>query len=249
MESENPSFDKSFRNEVKMLTEIRHWNILRLYGFRLHKRNMFLVYEYMEGGSLSFVLANDGEAFKLNWSKRVNIIKGIASALAYMHHDCTPAMIHRDITSSNILLNSKLEAFLSDFGTARFLHPDSSNQTLLVATYGYIAPELAYTFRVIEKCDVYSFGVVALEIMMGKHPEDFISTLSKPSTQMLRDVLDSRLPLPFFRRDAQDVVLVVTLALACLRSSCKARPSMQQIAQELLVSKPLVYLPFNDVSI
>ncbi|KAI4346087.1 hypothetical protein L6164_013169 [Bauhinia variegata] len=166
-----------------------------------------------------------------------------------MHHDCTPAMIHRDITSSNILLNSKLEALLSDFGTARFLDPDSSNQTQLVGTYGYIAPEFAYIFKVTEKCDVYSFEVVALGVMIGKHPGDLISSLSKPSTQMLRDVLDSRLPLPFFRKDEQDVVIVVTLAIACLRSSPKYRPSMQQVAQELLVSKPLVFLSLNDVSI
>ena len=139
-ESENPSFYKSFNNEVKVLTEIRHRNIIRLYGFCLHNKCMFLVYEYMEGGSLFYNLANDVEAQELNWSKRVNIIKGTAFALAHMHHHCTPPIVHRDVTSSNILLNSNLEACVSDFGTARLLDPDSSNQTLLVGTYGYVAP-------------------------------------------------------------------------------------------------------------
>ncbi|KAF5455976.1 hypothetical protein F2P56_025497 [Juglans regia] len=101
---------------------------------------MFLVYEYMERGSLFCVLRNDAEAVELDWNKRVNIIKCTAHALSYMHHECIPALVHRDISSNNILLNSKLEAFVSDFGTARLLHPDSSNRTLVAGTYGYIAP-------------------------------------------------------------------------------------------------------------
>jgi len=140
VESQNPSFDKSFRNEVKMLTKIRHKNIVKLHGFCLHNRCMFLVYEYMERGSLFYILNNEVEAKELNWSKRVNVIKGMAQALSYMHHDCTTPIVHRDVTSSNVLLNSQLEACVSDFGTARLLDPDSSNQTLVVGTYGYIAP-------------------------------------------------------------------------------------------------------------
>jgi Leucine-rich repeat (LRR) protein len=147
LEAENPTFDMSFKNEVKILTEIRHRNIIKLLGFCLHKRCMFLIYEYMERGSLFSVLNNDVEAMELDWSKRVNIIKGIAHALSYMHHECIPTIVHRDITSSNILLNSKLEAFVSDFGLAKLLHPDSSNQTLPAGTYGYIAPgELFFFF-------------------------------------------------------------------------------------------------------
>ncbi|RDX77943.1 MDIS1-interacting receptor like kinase 2, partial [Mucuna pruriens] len=227
MESQNPSFDKSFRNEVKMLTEIRHRNIVRL----LPPQSMH-------------------EAEELNWSKRVNIIKGMAHALSYMHHDCTPPIVHRDVTTSNVLLNSQLEAFVSDFGTARLLDPDSSNQTLVVGTYGYIAPELAYTLTVTEKCDVYSFGVVALETLMGKHPGELISSLSNPTTQnmLLKDFLDSRLPLPF-RKDAQHIMLVVTIALACLCSKPKLRPSMQQVAEQLSSFKLSLSLPFHQVSI
>ncbi|QHO54443.1 hypothetical protein S83_005481 [Arachis hypogaea] len=169
-ESQNPSFDKSFRNEVKMLTEIRHRNIVKLHGFCLHSQCMFLVYEYMEKGSLFYALRIDDEAEELTWSHRVNILSGAANALSYMHHDCSPPIVHRDVTSNNILLNSELHAVVSDFGTARVLDPDSSNQTLKVGTYGYLAPELAYTLSVTEKCDVYSFGVVALETIMGRHP-------------------------------------------------------------------------------
>ncbi|KAL4395173.1 uncharacterized protein [Arachis hypogaea] len=250
-ESENPSFYKSFCKEVEVLTQIRHRNIIRLYGYCLHNKCMFLVYEYLERGSLFCNLANEIEAQELNWSKRVNIIKGTSYALAYMHHHCTPPIVHRDITTSNILLNSELDACVSDFGTARLLDTDSSNLTILVGTYGYVAPELAYTINVTTKCDVYSFGVVALETMMGHHPGEFISRLSKPSTQnlMVKDVLDSRIPLPILEKDLQDVVLVMTLALACLSSDPKSRPSMEDVANDFLASNSPIHFSFSDVSI
>ncbi|KAL8480902.1 hypothetical protein ACS0TY_027427 [Phlomoides rotata] len=147
-DGENPTYDMCFRNEAKVLSEIRHRNIVKLLGFCLHNRCMFLIYDYMERGSLLYVLTDAAEAVELDWKKRVNVVKGTADALSYMHHDCSPPILHRDISSSNILLNSKLEAFVSDFGTARLLDPDSSNQTMLVGTRGYIAPELAYTMVV-----------------------------------------------------------------------------------------------------
>ena len=102
---------------------------------------MFLVYEYIERGSLFYVLWNDIKAMELDWTKRVNIIKGIAHSISYMHHECIPVIVHRDITSNNILLNIKFKAFVSNFGIARLLDPNSSNQTLVVGTYGYIAPD------------------------------------------------------------------------------------------------------------
>ena len=139
LEAEDPTFDKSFKNKVKMLTEIRHRNIVELHCYCLQKRCMFLAYEYMERGSLFYVLQNDTEAMELDWTKRVNIIKGIAHGISYMHHECIPVIVRRDISSNNILLNIKFEAFVSDFGIARLLDPNSSNQTLVVGTYVYIA--------------------------------------------------------------------------------------------------------------
>ncbi|KAK1381350.1 Protein kinase domain-containing protein [Heracleum sosnowskyi] len=193
LEAEDPNFDNCFKNEAHILSNIRHKNIVKLYGFCLHNRCMFLIYEYMEKGSLFCALRDDAHAVELDWSKRVNIVKGIAHALSYLHHDCSPPIVHRDISSNNILLNSHLEGFVADFGASRLLDPDLSNQAMVAGTYGYIAPELAYTMVVTEKCDVYSFGVVALEIMMGSHPGDLLSSFTAPQSiqnRMLSDTLD-----------------------------------------------------------
>ncbi|CAK9162888.1 unnamed protein product [Ilex paraguariensis] len=251
LEAEEPAFDKSFRNEVQMLTNLRHKNIVKLYGFCLHSHCMFLVYEYMEKGSLFCALSYDDEAVDLNWTTRVNIVKGTAHALSYMHHDCASPIVHRDISSNNILLNSNLEAFVADFGTAKLLCPDSSNRTLTVGTYGYVAPELAYTMVVTEKCDVYSFGVVALETIMGRHPGELLSSLSSSSAQniMLNEVLDPRLSPPTDPLVARDVVLVSTLAFACLRSEPESRPTMQRVSQEFLACRSPPAKPFHSISL
>ncbi|GKV35102.1 hypothetical protein SLEP1_g43415 [Rubroshorea leprosula] len=251
-ESEVPTFDRSFRNEAKMLTEIRHKNIVKLHGFCLHRQCMFLIYEYMERGSLFCVLRDDAEAVELDWMKRVNVIKNTAHALCYLHHDCTPPILHRDISSNNILLNSELEAFVSDFGNARLLDPDSSNHTTLAGTYGYIAPELAYTIVVTEKCDVYSFGVVALEVLMGRHPRELLTLLSKPyslQNVMLSDVLDTRLSAPRSRNVIQSIVVAVMLALACLRAKPKSRPTMKYVSRQFVACQKQLLKPISTISL
>ncbi|KAI5339489.1 hypothetical protein L3X38_018761 [Prunus dulcis] len=250
-------FQKEFLNEVRALSEIRHRNIVKLYGFCAHKRHSFLVYEYLERGSLAAILSKDEEAKELGWSKRVNIVKGLAHALSYMHHDCLPPIVHRDISSKNILLDSEYEACVSDFGTAKFLNPDSTNWTAAAGTYGYMAPELAYTTKVNENCDVYSFGVVILEIIMGKHPGGLFSSFSSVSSSSssssssalpahqipIVDVLDQRISPPMHQL-ASEVVSLVKIAFSCLNSIPKSRPTMKQIShflstQMLHLSKPV----------
>ncbi|GKU97127.1 hypothetical protein SLEP1_g10307 [Rubroshorea leprosula] len=251
-EAEEPTFDKSFNNEVKMLTEIRHRNIVKLHGFCLHKRCMFLIYEYMERGSLFCVLRNDDEAMELDWNIRVNVIKNIAHALSYLHHDCIPPILHRDISSNNILLNSKLEALVADFGNSRFLDPDSSSYTVLAGTYGYIAPELAYTIIGSEKSDVYSFGVVALEVLMGRHPGELLTLSSSTSylqNVMLSDILDMRLSPPRSRNLTQNIVFAATIAFACLRAKPKSRPTMKFVSQQFVAHQRPLLKPFPTVSL
>ncbi|KAK2658124.1 hypothetical protein Ddye_011176 [Dipteronia dyeriana] len=226
---EEPLFLKSFENEAHVLSEIRHRNIVKLYGFCIHKKCMFLVYEYMEKGSLSRILRNDVEAVELDWIRRLRIIKGIAHALAYLHHNCTSPIIHRDISCNNILLNSESEAFVADFGLARLLHSDSSNRSIIAGTYGYMAPELAYTMIVTEKCDVYSFGVVTLEILMGRHPAELLSSFDQ--NIMLIDVLDPRPNPPEDQMVVQDIAIISTIAFACLLSDPRPRPTMKHVSQ------------------
>ncbi|RZC85028.1 hypothetical protein C5167_047813 [Papaver somniferum] len=236
---------KSFESEVHALTEIRHRNIVKLFGYysNLETRISFLVYEFVERGSLKDVLSDGAQAAEFDWKKRLRFIAGTANALAYMHHDCVPALIHRDISSNNVLLDSEYEARVSDFGTSRILKPDSSNWTSLAGTYGYVAPELAYTMRVTEKCDVYSFGVIILEVLMGKHPSEIITLLSQillSSTPLsdvgenirLRDILDQCIEAPTGAVQ-KEILHIVKVGFSCLQDDPCTRPTMQEVSAEL----------------
>ncbi|KAJ7982527.1 putative Receptor protein kinase [Quillaja saponaria] len=228
---------KTFKNEIAALTETRHRNIVKLHGFSSRGMHTFLVYEFMERGSLADMLRNDREAIELDWPKRVEIVKGVAQALSYLHHDHAPPIIHRDISSKNVLMNSNLEAHVSDFGTARFLQPGASNWTTFAGTYGYSAPELAYTMAVTEKCDVYSFGVLVLEVVMGKHPGELISKIQTLVAESInvKDILDPRLLPPIDQKMADELVLIINLALSCLQDNPRSRPTMRSFAQTLEV--------------
>nr|XP_048325535.1 MDIS1-interacting receptor like kinase 2-like isoform X2 [Ziziphus jujuba var. spinosa] len=227
---------KHVEKEVAILKQIKHPNIVKLFAFCSREIHKFLVCEYMERGSLANMLKSEYTAKALDWGKRIQVVKGVANALCYMHHDFVPHMIHRDITSKNVLLDSKFEAHVSDFGTARILNPDSSNRTIVAGTYGYLAPELAYTMVVTEKCDVYSFGVLALEVLMGKHPGELIFSLhysSSVESMHHKDVLDPRLPPPATQDVDDKLDLIMRVAISCLSPNPDARPTMRT-ASELL---------------
>ena len=130
---------QSFQNEIKTLTEVRHRNIIKLYGFCSRRSCMYLVYEYIQRGSLAKVLYGL-ESEELGWETRMKIVQGLAHALSYLHHDCSPPIVHRDVSLNNVLLEEDFEPRLSDFGTARLLSPDSSNWTSVAGSYGYMAP-------------------------------------------------------------------------------------------------------------
>ncbi|XP_048560817.1 MDIS1-interacting receptor like kinase 2-like isoform X2 [Triticum urartu] len=185
-------------------------------------------------GSLHRTLENEELAKELDWHKRITVANDVAQAVSYLHHECSPPIIHRDITSNNILLDTSLKAFVSDFGTARILKPDSSNWSALAGTYGYIAPEMAYTSVVTEKCDVYSFGVVVLELVMGKHPMNLLDGISSGEQDVLvKDILDQRPTTPT-RTEEDSLALLVSLAFSCLESSPQARPTMREAYQALI---------------
>ncbi|KAB2063218.1 hypothetical protein ES319_A10G201500v1 [Gossypium barbadense] len=243
---------KAFESKIIALLEIRHRNIVKMYGFCSHPKHSFLVYEHVERGSLRMLLSNNEQSKELDWKKRLNVVKGLANALSYMHHGHSHPIVHRDISSNNVLLDLDYEVLVSDFGTARILKPDSSNWTSLAGTYGYIAPELAYTMRVDEKCDIYSFGVLTTEVFMGRHPGDLISyfsslesassSMSNDRQVLLKDTIDQRLAPPV-GQSAKDVVSTMKIALACLNSNPQLRPTMQQVSQAL----GRQYLPLPSV--
>ncbi|XP_040249563.2 probable leucine-rich repeat receptor-like protein kinase At1g35710 [Aegilops tauschii subsp. strangulata] len=163
--------EATFHAEIEVLTKIRHRCIVKLFGFCSHSQCKFLVYDLIERGSLSSILHEQELSKDLDWPKRVDVITDVAQALSYLHHDCDDPIVHRDIKSSNILLDLNFKAYVSDFGMARKLKAGySSWSTIFAGTCGYIAPELSSTMVFTEKCDVYSFGVVVLEVLMGKHP-------------------------------------------------------------------------------
>ncbi|KAL8253282.1 hypothetical protein R6Q59_036975 [Mikania micrantha] len=225
---------KSFENEIRALTEIRHQNIVKLYGFCSHSRHSFLVYEFLSGGSLRNILNHMEQAVEFDWNKRVTAVKSIAKALSYMHHDCSQPIIHRDLSSNNVLFDSEWVAHVSDFGSARLLKPDSSNWTSFAGTFGYIAPELAYTMEVNEKCDVYSFGVVTLEVIMGKHPRDLLITSIDDMNDISHtEILDQRLRPPT-QQTANEVELLVKVAFSCVQNNPQCRPSMRDATLDLV---------------
>ncbi|XP_019426217.1 PREDICTED: MDIS1-interacting receptor like kinase 2-like [Lupinus angustifolius] len=243
--SEIPKLElQSFENEIKTLTGVRHRNIIKLYGFCLWKKQMFLIYEFAERGSLTKVLYEE-ESLELSWDTRVEIVHGIAHAISYLHSDCSPPIVHRDITLNNILLDSNFEPHLADFGIAKELSSNTSNWTSVAGTYGYMAPELAQTMRVTEKCDVYSFGVVVLEIMMGKHPKDLLTTMSSIKSLssmenlhakvLLKDVLDQKLTSP---RDhlAYLLMVIMSIAFSCTNVAPESRPTMRSVVQHISAS-------------
>ncbi|KAK3420201.1 hypothetical protein EUGRSUZ_G01009 [Eucalyptus grandis] len=158
---------KEYATEVKTIRHLRHKNLVELVGW-CHEGNKFiLVYEYMSNGSLDSHLFE--EKTLLTWEKRYNIAQGIAEGLKYLHEDLKQCVVHRDIKSSNILLDVQFEAKLGDFGLARIVDRNKGSQTTLLAgTMGYLAPECVYTGKTSKESDVYSFGVVLLEIACGR---------------------------------------------------------------------------------
>ncbi|KAL5559673.1 hypothetical protein UlMin_035884 [Ulmus minor] len=186
--------DEEFSNEVEIISKIRHRNLLSLRGccvtsddFKGKRR--FLVYDFMSNGSLSDHLSNTWGAISqsrtnLTWPQRKNIILEVAKGLLYLHYGVKPAIYHRDIKATNILLDSEMKAKVADFGLAKQTTEGQSHLTTRVAgTYGYLAPEYALYGQLTEKSDVYSFGILILEIMSGRKVLD----TSNPSTVLITD--------------------------------------------------------------
>ncbi|KAM0840373.1 hypothetical protein ACQ4PT_059706 [Festuca glaucescens] len=229
-----------FNREIEALVQIRHRNIVKLFGYCSSSKGRFLIYEYMERGNLAETMRANERAMELDWKRRINIVLDVVHALTYMHHDCSSPIVHRDITSNNVLLDGEFRACVSDFGTAKILNVDGQNFTRLAGTKGYLAPgiliaELAYTENVTEKCDVYSFGVLVFELFMGSHPGDLLASLYMTTSKngvCLKDLLDSRLELPD-AETAREIYGVLSVAVRCLEPNPSCRPTARCASDEL----------------
>ncbi|CAE5957732.1 unnamed protein product [Arabidopsis arenosa] len=235
---EGASSDNSFRAEISTLGKIRHRNIVKLYGFCYHQNSNLLLYEYMSKGSLGEQLQRGEKNCLLDWNARYRIALGAAEGLCYLHHDCRPQIVHRDIKSNNILLDELFQAHVGDFGLAKLIDLSYSKSMSAVAgSYGYIAPEYAYTMKVTEKCDIYSFGVVLLELITGKPPVqpleqggDLVNWVRRSIRNMVPtiEMFDARLDTND-KRTIHEMSLVLKIALFCTSNSPASRPTMREV--------------------
>ncbi|KAL8157736.1 phytosulfokine receptor 1-like [Apium graveolens] len=234
--------DREFQAEVETLSRARHPNLVQLEGYCNYHNDRLLIYTYMENSSLDYWLHEkvDGPSL-LEWDARLQIAQGAAKGLAYLHQSCEPHILHRDIKSSNILLDEKFVAHLADFGLARLvLNYDSHVSTDLVGTLGYIPPEYGQASVATYKGDVYSFGVVLLELLTGRRPMDMCKPRGRRDLiswvfQMKRDRRESEVfdPLIYDKEHADELLVVLEIACLCLSENPKSRPSTQQLVSWL----------------
>ncbi|KAJ9189861.1 hypothetical protein P3X46_001112 [Hevea brasiliensis] len=232
---------QEFINELVILSQINHRNVVRLLGCCLETEVPLLVYEFIPNGSLFQYLHDQSEEASLPWEMRVRIASEIAGALAYLHSAASIPVYHRDIKSTNILLDEKHRAKVSDFGTSRSIAIDQTHLTTHVhGTFGYLDPEYFQSSQFTDKSDVYSFGVVLVELLSGQKPIYLSSSQETMSLatnfillmeeSRLFDIIDARIT-----EDCHDeeIVAVANLALRCLNLNGKKRPTMKEVTIEL----------------
>ncbi|KAK9165728.1 hypothetical protein Scep_000919 [Stephania cephalantha] len=231
--------DREFTAEMETIGKIKHRNLVPLLGYCKVGEERLLVYEYMRFGSLEDILHDRKKlGIKLNWAARRKIAIGAARGLAFLHHNCIPHIIHRDMKSSNILLDEHLEARVSDFGMARLMSAMDTHLSVstLAGTPGYVPPEYYQSFRCSTKGDVYSYGVVLLELLTGKQPTDsadfgdnnLVGWVKQHAKLKISDVFD---PVLMKEDPNLEIELLqhLKVACACLDDRPWRRPTMIQV--------------------
>ncbi|XP_020599265.1 probable receptor-like protein kinase At2g42960 [Phalaenopsis equestris] len=234
--------EKEFRVEVEAIGHVRHKNLVRLLGYCVEGIHRMLVYEYVNNGNLEQWLHGAMRQHGvLSWESRMKVILGTAKALAYLHEGIEPKVVHRDIKSSNILIDDEFNSKVSDFGLAKLLGSGKSHLTTRVmGTFGYVAPEYANTGLLNEKSDVYSFGVLLLEAVTGRDPVDYGRPANEVNlvewikfmvgSRRSEEVVDPSLEV---KPSSKALKLALLASLKCVDPDAQKRPKMGQVVRLL----------------
>ncbi|XP_050878019.1 proline-rich receptor-like protein kinase PERK1 [Lathyrus oleraceus] len=232
--------EREFQAEVEIISRVHHKHLVSLVGYCSTGFQRLLVYEFVPNNTLEFHLHGNGRP-TMDWPTRLRIALGSAKGLAYLHEDCHPKIIHRDIKAANILLDFKFEAKVADFGLAKIASDLNTHvSTRVMGTFGYLAPEYAASGKLTDKSDVFSYGVMLLELLTGRRPVDKNQTYMDDSLvewarpllmraleeNNLDSLIDPRLQNEF---DPSEMTRMVACAAACTRHSAKRRPRMSQV--------------------
>ncbi|KAL6588055.1 hypothetical protein OROMI_001033 [Orobanche minor] len=237
--------EREFQAEVEIISRVHHRHLVSLVGYCIANEQRLLVYEFVPNKTLEFHLHGKGQPV-MDWSTRLKIAVGSAKGLAYLHEDCHPRIIHRDIKAANILLDDNFEAMVADFGLAKLTSDNYTHvSTRVMGTFGYLAPEYASSGKLTEKSDVFSFGVMLLELITGRRPvdptnktmqEDSLVDWARPHlSKALEDGSYNELVDPRLEGNyaPDEMARMIACAAASIRHSARRRPKMSQIAHAL----------------
>ncbi|GMI92463.1 hypothetical protein like AT2G25220 [Hibiscus trionum] len=247
LDCKNHDAEKEFQNEVDLLRKFKHPNIISLLGFSSENETRFIVYELMQNGSLETQIHGPSQGSSLTWDRRMKIALDTARGLEYLHEHCNPPVIHRDLKSSNILLDSNFNAKLSDFGLAVTDAVHNKNNLKLSGTLGYVAPEYLLDGKLTDKSDVYAFGVVLLELLLGRKPVEKLAPAQCQSivTWAMPQLTDrSKLPDivdPVIRNtmDLKHLYQVAAVAVLCVQPEPSYRPLITDVLHSLIPLVPM----------
>ncbi|KAH1113404.1 hypothetical protein J1N35_006782 [Gossypium stocksii] len=235
--------DREFQAEVEIVSRVHHRHLVSLVGYCVAGDQRMLVYDFVPNKTLEHHLHGKGVPV-MDFTCRLRIALGAAKGLAYLHEDCHPRIIHRDIKGANILIDNNFEAMVADFGLVRLTAENHTHvSTRVMGTFGYLAPEYASTGKLTEKSDVFSFGIMLLELITGKPPVDLTNKMEDTLVDWARPLLDRALatgnhdelidPRLEGNYDHGEMQRMVACASASIRHSAKRRPKMSQIVRAL----------------